>query len=90
MFLYRGYMENGFSFNGQWFRPYRKMTKAEREKPLNSLEEKMTRFCNEEFESYWDLNEFYRKAQSDADLFWWHGRLVIPSWDTFYILNAWL
>ena len=83
-------MEQGFSYNGQWFRPFRKMTKAEREQPLNSLEGKMTRYCNAEFEAYWDIDEFYRSAHSDADLFWWKGNLVMPSFDTFYILSAWL
>lgn len=81
---------NGFNYCGEWFRPFRKMTKAEREQSLNSLEEKMTRYCNEEFESYWDLNEFFSKAKCDADLFWWRGCLIMPSWDTFYILSGWL
>ena len=83
-------MNKRFSYNGQWFSPFRKMTKAEREQSLNSLEGKMTRFCDKEFESYWDLQDFYSKAHSDADLFWWKGKLVIPSWDTFYILSTWL
>ena len=83
-------MNKPFFYNGEWFRPYRKMTKAEREQPLSAVEEKLSRFTNEEFEAYWDLNEFYRKAQSDADLFWWKGRLVMPAWDTFFIVNGWL
>ncbi|MBP5782425.1 MAG: hypothetical protein J6W04_02685 [Bacteroidales bacterium] len=79
-----------FNYNGEWFRPYRKLTRSEREQPLSSVEDKLTRFADEEFEELWDLQEFYRKSHSDADLFWWHGRMVIPSWDTFYILNNWL
>ena len=84
-------MENGFSYNGEFFRPCRKLTQSEREQPLNAVEDKIQRYCNEEFEAYWDLNEFFEKAQSDADLYWWHGRLVLPSWDTFYVVNGyWL
>ena len=84
-------MENtSFYYNGEWFKPFRKMTKAEREQPLSSLEGKLSRFSNEEFETYWDLQEFCDKANSDADLFWWHGKLVMPAWDTFYILTGWL
>lgn len=83
-------MDTSFCYNGQWFRPYRKLTQAEREKPLNTAEGKLSRYCDEEFEKYWDLQEFYKQAHSDADLFWWHGKLIMPSWDTFFILLAWL
>ena len=81
---------NSFQYNGEWFTPFRKMTQTEREQPLENIREKMIRFSNEEFEKYWDMDEFYQKAKGSADLFWWHGKLILPGWDTFYILNGWL
>ena len=83
-------MEKTFLYCGEWFRPLRKMTKAEREQPLDALHGKLSRYSNEELESYWDLNEFYKVADSDADIYVWKGKFVIPSWDTFYILIGWL
>lgn len=83
-------MDNSFKYNGQWFRPYRKLTKAERERPLDVIQEKLIRFSNEEFEEYWNLMEFSKASGTDADLFWWKGKLVMPSWDTFYIVNGWI
>ena len=83
-------MAKGFAYNGEWFTPFRKMTKAEREQPLDAVQDKMIRYSNEEFEKYWDLIDFEYASQTDADLFWWNGKLVIPSWDTIYILNGWL
>ena len=79
-----------FNYNGEWFVPYRRMTKAEREQPLSAMEGKLTRYTDEEFEKQWDMDEFFEKSHSDADLFWWHGRLVLPSWDTFFVVNGWL
>jgi hypothetical protein len=83
-------MVKRFTYNGERFMPYRKMTKWEREQPLSSLEGKLSRYANAEFEAYWDLDEFHKAAQSDADLYWWNGKLVMPGWDTVYILNGWL
>lgn len=79
-----------FNYNGQWFTPYRKMTCSEREQPLSAVEGKLSRFADGEFESYWDLDEFQKASKTDADLYWWRGQLVMPGWDTFYILNTWL
>ena len=83
-------MTTTFRYNGETFREFRSMTKAERERPLEVLQEKLVRYSNVEFEKYWNLDEFYKKAQTDANLFWWKGKLVMPSWDTFYIVNGWL
>ncbi|MBQ6503201.1 MAG: hypothetical protein IJI57_04740 [Flexilinea sp.] len=79
-----------FSYNGEWFKPFRKFTKSEREQPLSAVEGKLTRYSDEEFENQWNMADFYRKSHSDADLFWWHGRLILPSWDTFFFVNQWL
>ena len=85
-------MNKSFNYNGEWFTPYRKLTKVERERPLSAVEDTMplSRFSNEEFEKYWDLMEFLQASHSDANLFWWNGKIVMPSWDTFYIVNGWL
>ena len=79
----------GFNYNGEWFKPYRKMTKAERERPLCAMEGQLTRYTDEEFEKQWNMADFYRKSGTDADLFWWHGRLILPSWDKFFFVNQW-
>ena len=83
-------MKKSFNYNGEWFTPFRKLTQTEREQPLNSVEDKLVRYSDEEFEKYWDLMDFVRVSRSDADLFWWKGKLVLPSWDTIYIVNGWL
>ena len=79
-----------FNYNGEWFTPFRKLTQAEREQPLSAIEDKLIRYSNEEFEKYWDLLEFKAKSRGDANLFWWNGKLILPSWDTIYIVNGWL
>ena len=81
-------MAKGFNYNGEWFTPYRKLTKAEREQPLRGIEDKLLRYSNEEFEAYWDMMEFFRVSKSDANLFWWKGKVIMPSLDTFYIING--
>lgn len=87
---YNEIRDTSFYFNGERFVPYRRMTQAEREQPLSSLEGKLSRYANAEFEAYWDLREFREASRSDADLFFWKGKLILPSWDTFYIVNGWL
>ena len=83
-------MNEPFVYNGERFKPYRKMTKAEREQPLENIHEKIFRYYNEEFEKNWDLEEFTRTSKSDADFFWWRGKLIIPGWDSIYYINGWL
>ena len=83
-------MDKSFNYNGEWFRPYRKLTQAERERPLSSIQDKLIRYSNEEFEKYWDLEEFCATAHSDADLYFWKGKVVMPSWNTFFVVNGWL
>ena len=82
-------MENSFNYHGQWFKPYRHFTKQEREQSVSEIRGKLERFTNEEFEKYWDCNEF-ADLGNNADLYWWHGKVVIPGWDTFYIVSGWL
>ena len=75
-----------FKYCGETFRPYRKLTKAEREQPASVAREKLQRYYNETLEAQWDLNEFYEAAQSDCDLFFWKGKVILPTWDSFFFV----
>lgn len=78
--------DTSFKYLGETFRPYRKLTQAEREQPSCIAREKLQRYYNERLEAEWDLDAFYAAAHSDADLFWWKGRLILPAWDSFFFV----
>jgi len=75
-----------FKYLGETFRPYRKLTDREREQPASVAREKLMRYYNDALEAEWDLNDFYEQAKSDADLFWWRGKIILPAFDTFFIV----
>ena len=79
-------MKDTFKYCGETFRPFRKLTEAERSQPSSVAREKLQKYYNDALEAEWDLDGFYEAAHSDCDLFFWKGKVILPSTDSFFFV----